>query len=70
MNFAIPIGLGLIFGNIWEMVLLAGFAHCHGTSFYFFINSIVHKWGSQPYTDENTARDNGFCHFDARRGLP
>ena len=24
----------------------------------FFINSLAHVWGSQPYTDENTARDN------------
>lgn len=29
----------------------------------FFINSIAHKWGSQPYTDENTARDNAFFAF-------
>ena len=27
--------------------------------FTFFINSLAHMWGSQPYTDENTARDNG-----------
>jgi stearoyl-CoA desaturase (delta-9 desaturase) len=26
----------------------------------FFINSLAHMWGSQPYTDENTARDNWF----------
>ena len=25
----------------------------------FFINSLAHMWGSQPYTDENSARDNG-----------
>jgi stearoyl-CoA desaturase (delta-9 desaturase) len=24
----------------------------------FFINSLAHIWGSQPYTDKNTARDN------------
>jgi stearoyl-CoA desaturase (delta-9 desaturase) len=27
--------------------------------FTFFINSLAHIWGSQPYTEENTARDNG-----------
>ena len=27
--------------------------------FTFFINSLAHMWGSQPYTDENSARDNG-----------
>ena len=26
--------------------------------FTFFINSLAHMWGSQPYTDGNTARDN------------
>jgi stearoyl-CoA desaturase (delta-9 desaturase) len=25
----------------------------------FFINSLAHMWGLQPYTDQNTARDNG-----------
>jgi len=43
------------------MILLAGFLRLfvshHVT---FFINSIAHKWGKQPYTDENTARDNAF----------
>ena len=24
----------------------------------FFINSLAHMWGSRPYTEENTARDN------------
>jgi stearoyl-CoA desaturase (delta-9 desaturase) len=28
--------------------------------FTWFINSLAHMWGSQPYTDENTARDNPF----------
>ena len=26
--------------------------------FTFFINSLAHMWGSRPYTEENTARDN------------
>lgn len=64
MNIGVPVALGLIFGDVWGMLLLAGFlrivtAH-HVT---FFINSIAHKWGSQPYTDENTARDNAFFAF-------
>lgn len=64
MNIGVPVALGLIFDNVWSMLLLAGFlrivtAH-HIT---FFINSIAHKWGSQPYTDENTARDNAFFAF-------
>lgn len=41
------------------MILLAGFLRIvTAHHFTFFINSIVHKWGKQPYTDENTARDN------------
>lgn len=64
MNLGVPIALGLIFNELWGFILLAGFlrvvvAH-HIT---FFINSIAHKWGSQPYTDENTARDNAFFAF-------
>jgi stearoyl-CoA desaturase (delta-9 desaturase) len=64
MNFGIPIILGLIFGDILGMLLLAGVARlvlAHHIT--FFINSIAHKWGSQPYTDDNTARDNTFFAF-------
>ncbi len=64
MNFAIPIGLGVIFSDMWGMILLAGFLRIVTTHhFTFFINSIAHKWGAQPYTDENTARDNHFFAF-------
>lgn len=64
MNLALPIALGLLFGDVWGMVLLAGFLRIVTTHhFTFFINSIAHKWGSQPYTDENTARDNHFFAF-------
>jgi stearoyl-CoA desaturase (Delta-9 desaturase) len=60
MNIGLPVVLGLMFGNVIEMLLLAGFlrlvlAH----HFTFFINSLAHVWGRQPYTDENSARDNG-----------
>ena len=59
MNFGIPLTLGLIFNDIWGMLLTVGVLrlvlshHCT-----FFINSLAHIWGSQPYTDKNTARDN------------
>lgn len=43
---------GLAFGGFLRLVA----AH-HGT---FLINSMSHWWGAQPYTDENTARDNLF----------
>lgn len=64
MNFAVPIALGLLFNDLWGMILLAGVLRVVTTHhFTFFINSIAHKWGSQPYTDENTARDNHFFAF-------
>lgn len=64
MNIAIPVALGLIFGDLWGMILLAGILRIVTTHhFTFFINSIAHKWGSQPYTDENTARDNHLFAF-------
>ncbi len=61
MNIGLPIFLGWLNGDILSMLLLAGLLrlvvvhHCT-----FFINSLAHVWGSQPYTDKNTARDNGF----------
>lgn len=61
MNIGFPAFLGWLNGDITSMLLLAGLLrlvvvhHCT-----FFINSLAHVWGSQPYTDKNTARDNGF----------
>lgn len=61
LNIMIPVALGIIFNQFWGMILLAGFLRIvTAHHFTFFINSIVHKWGKQPYTDENTARDNAF----------
>ncbi|MDN3699307.1 MULTISPECIES: acyl-CoA desaturase [Vibrio] len=64
MNFGIPIALGLFYGDVWGMLLMVGAVRLvlnHHTT--FFINSLAHIWGSQPYTDKNTARDNGFLAF-------
>jgi len=59
LNFALPIAAGLLFHDLWGMLLLAGVARLvwshHVT---FFINSLAHMWGTRPYTDDNTARDN------------
>ncbi len=58
-NILIPMLIGFAIGDVWGCVLIAGFTRIvavhHVT---FFINSWAHMWGSQPYTDENTARDN------------
>jgi stearoyl-CoA desaturase (delta-9 desaturase) len=60
-NLAIPVLLGWLTGDVIGMFLLAGVARLvvnhHVT---FFINSLAHMWGKQPYTDENTARDQHF----------
>ncbi|GIU52499.1 fatty acid desaturase [Shewanella sp. KT0246] len=60
MNIGLPAFLGWLNDDIISMVLMAGLLrlvvvhHCT-----FFINSLAHIWGSQPYTNKNTARDNG-----------
>ncbi|UAB72735.1 fatty acid desaturase [Vibrio sp. SCSIO 43132] len=64
MNLGVPVLLGLIHGDVWGMLLVVGAVRLvlnHHTT--FFINSLAHIWGSQPYTDKNTARDNGFLAF-------
>jgi stearoyl-CoA desaturase (Delta-9 desaturase) len=64
LNFGIPILLGLWHGDILGMILLAGVARLaishHLT---FFINSLAHTWGKQPYSDNNSSRDNGILAF-------
>ncbi|WP_371195377.1 acyl-CoA desaturase [Glaciecola sp. SC05] len=63
-NFGITGLLGWLNGDILGMILIAGVARLvivhHVT---FFINSLAHIWGSRPYTDSNTARDNGVLAF-------
>lgn len=58
-NVVLPVALGLMVGDVWGVLLLAGLLRLvlshHVT---FFINSLAHMWGSRPYTDENSARDN------------
>ena len=60
MNFGLPLLAGWVSGQFLGMFLLIGVLRLvishHVT---FFINSLAHMWGSQPYTDDNTARDNG-----------
>lgn len=59
MNFGFTWLVGKLAGDVWGVMLMGGFLRLvvsHHTT--FFINSLAHMWGSQPYTDENTARDN------------
>ena len=59
MNIAVPVIFGYLVGDVWGTVLLMGLLRLVVSHhFTFFINSLAHMWGKQPYTDENTARDN------------
>lgn len=64
MNLGLPLLLGIWHGDIIGTVLLVGLLRLvvnhHVT---FFINSLAHFWGSRPYTETNSARDNGFLAF-------
>jgi stearoyl-CoA desaturase (delta-9 desaturase) len=59
MNFGVVLLIGWASGDLVGVFLLAGILRLvvshHLT---FFINSLAHIVGIQPYTDENTARDN------------
>jgi stearoyl-CoA desaturase (Delta-9 desaturase) len=58
-NFGLPAIAGLVTGDLWGTLLVAGFLRLVVSHhFTFFINSLAHMWGTQPYTDKNTARDN------------
>ncbi len=58
-NFGFPLLVGILAGDVWGALLLPGVLRLvinhHVT---FFINSLAHGWGRQPYTDQNTSRDN------------
>jgi stearoyl-CoA desaturase (delta-9 desaturase) len=59
MNVGVALLLGWANGDVWGCLMLPGLMRLvvshHLT---FFINSLAHYWGRQPYTSENTARDN------------
>ena len=60
MNLGIPLVLGWMTGDILGMLLLAGVLRLVVSHhFTFFINSLAHTWGKRPYSEENTAVDNG-----------
>jgi len=60
-NIGFPLLAGWLVGDIIGTFLLAGVLRLVlSHHFTFFINSLAHIWGTRPYTDENSARDNGF----------
>jgi stearoyl-CoA desaturase (delta-9 desaturase) len=64
MNVAVPLLAGWAVGDVWGTFLLAGVLRLTiNHHFTWFINSLAHMWGTQPYTDENSARDNPVMAF-------
>lgn len=64
MNLGLPALIGYAVGDLAGVLLLGGLLRlvwCHHTT--FFINSLAHLWGTRPYTDENSARDNPILAF-------
>lgn len=63
-NLGLPLLIGAAVGDVVGVLLLGGLLRLvvnhHVT---FCINSLAHFWGTQPYTDENTARDNPLLAF-------
>jgi len=64
VNFAITGALGLIHGDLLGTLLLAGVARLTlSQHITFFINSLAHIWGRQPYSHDNSSRDNALIAF-------
>ena len=63
-NLFLPVFIGYLHGDILGTFLLAGILRLVlNHHFTFFINSLAHMWGKQPYNDTNTAKDNMIVAF-------
>ncbi|MCB1052882.1 MAG: fatty acid desaturase [Acidobacteria bacterium] len=61
MNLGLPLFLGYLHNRLWGTFFLAGILRMVlNHHFTFFINSLAHMWGSQSFSTDNSARDNGF----------
>lgn len=63
-GLGIPMLIGALFGRPLGGLLWGGFLRIvviHHTT--FLVNSVAHLWGTRPYTEENSARDNGLLAF-------
>lgn len=64
MNIGLPLLLGIWHGDVIGTLLIVGLLRLIvNHHFTFFINSLAHFWGTRPYTESNSARDNGFLAF-------
>ena len=60
-NVAMVAAVGWLIGDVWGTLVLSGLLRLVLTHhFTFFINSLCHMFGTRPYTDTNSARDNFF----------
>lgn len=58
-NIGLPVLFGWMVGDVAGTLVLAGLLRLVlSHHFTFFINSLCHMFGTRPYTDTNTARDN------------
>lgn len=58
-NIGLPMLFGWMVGDVVGTLVLAGLLRLVlSHHFTFFINSLCHMFGTRPYTDTNTARDN------------
>jgi stearoyl-CoA desaturase (delta-9 desaturase) len=64
LNFGLTLAAGLLIGDVVGTFIVAGLLRVVlSHHFTFFINSLAHMWGSRPYSDESSARDNPVLAF-------
>jgi stearoyl-CoA desaturase (delta-9 desaturase) len=64
MNLVLPLGLGLLIGRPWGMLLIAGLGRIVFThQATFSINSLCHILGTQPWSESNTSKDSWICAY-------
>lgn len=63
-GLALPALIGWSLGDVWGGLLFGGLLRLVATyHLTFSINSFVHKFGTQPYSERNTSRDNVLAAF-------
>ncbi len=61
VGFFMPMGIATLWGDPWGGLILAGFTRLVlNHHFTFSINSFCHMLGTQPYSEQNSARDSWF----------
>lgn len=64
LGFVLPAGVAALWGDPWGGLLVAGLLRMVvNHHFTFAINSVCHRYGSQPYSVRHTARDNAITAF-------